>query len=99
MNNLQNDTEFLKTEYIPTLLKAVGISQSYALTKLVEDYYFRDYMMGDLELMTPGSIDVSATLFRQLMLSRLRRSFIVFLKHHVAIWKLYELEKPCSDML
>ena len=60
-NHLQNDTAFLSTEYVPLMLKAVGIGQSYAVSKLVEDYYFEEWMMGDLELMTPGSIDVSGS--------------------------------------
>lgn len=58
-NNFQNDTDFLRDELVLTLLRAVGISQEYALAQLLEQYYYEGWQIGDLKLMTPGTIDVS----------------------------------------
>lgn len=62
-NNFQNDTDFLRDELVLTLLRAVGISQEYALAQLLEQYYYEGWQIGDLKLMTPGTIDMLSTFF------------------------------------
>ncbi|TRY73092.1 hypothetical protein TCAL_02196 [Tigriopus californicus] len=62
-NNIQNDTEFMRDELVLTLLRAVGISQEYALAQLLEQYFFQEWQMGDLGQMTPGTVDMLSTFF------------------------------------
>ena len=59
-NDLENQPDFLRYEIIEVMLRAVGIDQGYALSDLIEDYYFEPEQMGDLQAMTPGIIDVSS---------------------------------------
>jgi len=63
-NNLMNDTQFFKSEFMATLLKCVGIrDDTGALADALLDKYFEGIPLGDFEEMMPGSIDVIGTLF------------------------------------
>ena len=57
-NNLIDDQEFFKNEFIHVLMKTVGVTNSYAVEHMIEDAYFEDWMMGDLDKMQPGLIDL-----------------------------------------
>ena len=54
--------DFLKFEFVDTLLRAVGIEQEYAFSDQIREKYFHDDQIGNLTAMTPGAIDVSIRL-------------------------------------
>ena len=51
--------DFLKYEFVDTLLRAVGIEQEYAFSDQIREKYFHEDQIGNLTAMTPGAIDVS----------------------------------------
>ena len=57
--NKSDDSDFLKFEFVDTLLRAVGIEQEYAFSDQIRDKYFHEEQIGNLTAMTPGAIDVS----------------------------------------
>ena len=58
--NKSDDIDFLKFEFIDTLLRAVGIEQEYAFSDQIREKYFHEDQIGNLTAMTPGAIDVSS---------------------------------------
>ena len=52
--------DFLKFEFVDTLLRAVGIEQEYAFSDQIREKYFHEDQIGNLTAMTPGAIDVSS---------------------------------------
>ena len=59
--NKSDDMDFLKFEFVDTLLRAVGIEQEYAFSDQIREKYFHEDQIGNLTAMTPGAIDVSTT--------------------------------------
>ena len=57
--NKSDDMDFLKYEFVDTLLRAVGIEQEYAFSDQIREKYFHEDQIGNLTAMTPGAIDVS----------------------------------------
>ena len=57
--NKSDDIDFLKFEFVDTLLRAVGIEQEYAFSDQIREKYFHEDQIGNLTAMTPGAIDVS----------------------------------------
>ena len=67
-NNLTDDTipevaEFFEFEFIHTLMKTLGVSNSYAVEHMIRDEYFEDSQMGNLTAMQPGLIDLFSVFF------------------------------------
>jgi len=62
-NNLTNDYDFLKYDMIHTLMKTVGVTNSYAVEYMIEHEYFEEWMMGNLDDMQPGLIDLLSVFF------------------------------------
>ena len=62
-NGLQNDETFLRNDIIHSLMKVVGVSNSYAVESLVQEEYFEDWMMGNLTIMQPGLVDLFSVFF------------------------------------
>ena len=60
--NKSDDIDFLKFEFVDTLLRAVGIEQEYAFSDQIREKYFHEDQIGNLTAMTPGAIDVSTKL-------------------------------------
>ena len=62
-NGLQNNETFLRNDIIHSLMKVVGVSNSYAVESLVQEEYFEDWMMGNLTIMQPGLVDLFSVFF------------------------------------
>ena len=62
-NNLHEDEYFLTHEFIPLLLKTVGVSNAYAIEEMIQEDYFEDWQLGNLTNMTPGIIDLLSVFF------------------------------------
>jgi len=62
-NNLTNDTEFLKIDLVHQLLQTTELGNSYPVEYLVEEAYFDEWQMGDLEAMQAGIIDLLGVFF------------------------------------
>ena len=62
-NNLADNQTFLRYDIIHSLMKVVGVSNSYAVENLIEEDYFQDWMMGNLTLMQPGLVDLLSVFF------------------------------------
>merc|ERR1712012_1507486 len=62
-NNLVDDEKFLRNDLVHQLLQTVEIGNSYPVEYMVEDAYFKDWQMGDLELMRPAIIDMLGVFF------------------------------------
>ena len=62
-NNRTEDEEFFRDEFIHTLMKTVGVSNSYAIEYMIQNAYFEDWMMGNLTAMQPGLIDLLSVFF------------------------------------
>ena len=57
--NKSDDVDFLKFEFVDTLLRAVGIEQEYAFSDQIREKYFHEDQIGNLTAMTAGAVDVS----------------------------------------
>merc|ERR1711990_1397846 len=53
----------LRDDLVHQLLQTVEIGNSYPVEYMVEEAYFQDWQMGDLELMRPGIIDMLGVFF------------------------------------
>jgi len=62
-NDLLEDYDFLKYDMIHTLMKTVGVTNSYAVEYMIEHEYFEEWMMGNLDDMQPGLIDLLSVFF------------------------------------
>merc|ERR1712012_1293435 len=54
---------FLRNNLVHQLLQTVEIGNSYPVEYMVENAYFKDWQMGDLELMRPAIIDMLGVFF------------------------------------
>jgi len=61
--NKSEDLDFLKFEFVDTLLRAVGIEQEYAFSDQIREKYFHEDQIGNLTAMTPGAIDMLGVFF------------------------------------
>lgn len=57
-NNLHLDQDFLRYEMVQVLLRACGVKIEFALNSCLENQYFLEDQLGDIDKMTPGAIDV-----------------------------------------
>ena len=57
-NDLVNDTDYFKYDFVRSIQETVGIDQSYDFDRQIEEYYFKPYMMGSYEEMAYGILDV-----------------------------------------
>lgn len=62
-NNLTEDVNFLTNQFIPQILKTVGVSNSYAIENLIKAAYFEEWQLGNLTNMQPGAIDLFSVFF------------------------------------
>ena len=62
-NNKTDDEEFFKNEFIHTLMKTLGVTNSYAIEYMIKEAYFEPEQMGNLDLMQPGLIDLFSVFF------------------------------------
>ena len=57
-NNLTEDEDFFRYEFIRSIEETVGIDQSYDFDRQIEEYYFKPYMLGSYQKMAYGILDV-----------------------------------------
>jgi len=62
-NNYIDNEKFLRQDLVHQLLQTVEIGNSYPVEYMVEEAYFQDWQMGDLEQMRPGIIDMLGVFF------------------------------------
>lgn len=62
-NNFTEDEEFLRHEFLPYLLRAIGVTNSYAMEPTIRREYFDEWQMGNLTAMQPGAIDLLSVFF------------------------------------
>jgi acetylcholinesterase len=62
-NNYTEDEEFLRHEFLPYLLRAIGVTNSYAMESTLRREYFDEWQLGNLTAMQAGAIDLLSVFF------------------------------------
>ncbi|RZF46069.1 hypothetical protein LSTR_LSTR004782 [Laodelphax striatellus] len=76
-DNVTNDTEYLKKEFIKDTLQFSGIDDTTgAITDIFQDKYFKDDEVGNFTAMIPGLIDIcGVTLLKACLLQQIRHNW------------------------
>lgn len=62
-NNLTDDSDFLKYDFLTQLLRTIEMENSYGIEKILDNAYFDSWQFGNLDAMRPGLIDMLGTFF------------------------------------